>query len=162
MSCSEIATCLGIKLNTAMNAIQRMRDLKKRSNSEAGKLSYKHGRKATCFWTGKKQPPEMVEKRIAPIRGENHCKWIDGKSRRTYRKLVKKEKCFLCGLKESLCIHHIDFNHYNDNPENLQVLCCHCHLRIHRKQYWEDYYNGIIKRVHKYKKRRKESLRSKQ
>jgi hypothetical protein len=159
MSCSEMAKYLNIKLNTAMNAIQRMHDLKKRSYSESAKLSYKHGRKATSFWTGKKQPPEMIEKRIAPIRGKNNYMWKDGKSRRTYRKLIIKDKCFLCGIKHSLSIHHIDFNHYNDDPKNLRVLCVHCHHSIHSKRYWDQYYKGIVKRPCKYKKRRKESLR---
>ena len=46
---------------------------------------------------------------------------------------IKEEKCELCGLsvwlntRLPLELHHKDGNHYNNNLENLQILCPNCH-----------------------------------
>lgn len=40
--------------------------------------------------------------------------------------------CESCGYSEVLDLHHIDFNHGNNNPENHSVLCPNCHAKIHR------------------------------
>lgn len=47
---------------------------------------------------------------------------------------IKEEKCERCGLSEwmgqpiPLELHHIDFNHYNNDLSNLQILCSNCHM----------------------------------
>ena len=49
----------------------------------------------------------------------------------------KEEVCERCGLKEwmgkpiPLELHHKDFNHYNNNLDNLQILCSNCHMQVH-------------------------------
>ena len=49
----------------------------------------------------------------------------------------KEEKCEICGLTEwmgkpiPLELHHKDFNHHNNDIENLQILCSNCHMQIH-------------------------------
>lgn len=52
-------------------------------------------------------------------------------------KLIKKAggKCENCGIDDPvvLTIHHKDGNPRNDNPDNLQVLCYNCHIRLHRQ-----------------------------
>lgn len=46
---------------------------------------------------------------------------------------IKKYKCEICGLSEwqgkpiPLELHHIDCNHFNNNLDNLQILCPNCH-----------------------------------
>jgi len=41
-------------------------------------------------------------------------------------------KCVLCkSFSYSNHIHHIDKNHYNNNPFNLTCLCESCHILIH-------------------------------
>lgn len=46
---------------------------------------------------------------------------------------IKKEQCEICGVliwqgvKLPLELHHKDGNHYNNNFENLQILCPNCH-----------------------------------
>ena len=46
---------------------------------------------------------------------------------------IKEGKCEKCGVSEwmqepiSLELHHIDDNHYNNNFDNLQILCPNCH-----------------------------------
>jgi hypothetical protein len=45
---------------------------------------------------------------------------------------IDKTACFFCQKKEKLIVHHLDFNHTNNNPENLVVLCTNCHRRFHQ------------------------------
>lgn len=43
-------------------------------------------------------------------------------------------KCQLCNktiLETDLVVHHIDYNHNNNDPENLITLCKGCHYLIH-------------------------------
>lgn len=46
---------------------------------------------------------------------------------------IKEDKCELCGISEwfgvhlPLELHHIDGNHYNNDFNNLQILCPNCH-----------------------------------
>jgi hypothetical protein len=94
------------------------------------------------YWLGKEQPPEMVESRVSKIRGEKHYLWKGGKDKRQYRNLIVKELCDICGSKDNLGIHHKDLDHYNDNPDNLQVLCVSCHLSLHKKLYWDAIHSG--------------------
>lgn len=50
---------------------------------------------------------------------------------------IKEYKCEICGLTEwmgvpiPLELHHMDFNHHNNNLSNLQLLCPNCHAIIH-------------------------------
>lgn len=50
---------------------------------------------------------------------------------------IKEFKCECCGLSEwmgrpiPLELHHIDFNHYNNDISNLQILCANCHMQAH-------------------------------
>lgn len=49
----------------------------------------------------------------------------------------KENKCECCGLSEwmgrpiPLELHHIDFNHFNNSLDNLQILCSNCHMQAH-------------------------------
>ena len=42
-------------------------------------------------------------------------------------------ECVICGfnIKSSLQLHHIDFNHDNNDPDNHIILCANCHCQIH-------------------------------
>ena len=46
-------------------------------------------------------------------------------------------KCTMCGLKENLCVHHVDrvrvCNDKYNEEKNLTVLCRSCHMKFHRK-----------------------------
>ena len=50
---------------------------------------------------------------------------------------LKEAKCECCGLSEwmgkpiPLELHHKDFNHHNNNLDNLQILCSNCHMQAH-------------------------------
>jgi 5-methylcytosine-specific restriction endonuclease McrA len=48
--------------------------------------------------------------------------------------LSKMFKCEECGkTHQLLIIHHKDFNPFNDDPDNLQLLCPKCHYKKHRE-----------------------------
>ena len=142
MSSRDIADTLGANLNTVVSAMSRA-GISNRTPGETSKLQFADGRREpTRYWEGKTQPKEMVEKRIAPIRGENHYLWKGGAHRRYYRNVVAKEQCVRCHAKANLGIHHVDFDHYHDDPENLQVLCVSCHMSIHKKAYWDAIHDG--------------------
>jgi len=113
--------------------------LRKKESSirSASKLS-----NTTKYWLGKKQPAEMVERRVSKIRGDKHWCWKGGRARRPYRRKIKKSVCGKCGTTKSLGIHHKDFDHYNDAPENLEVLCVGCHMSLHKTAYWKAVHSG--------------------
>lgn len=50
-------------------------------------------------------------------------------------KRKNKMKCEMCGfVPEAPCqmdVHHIDWDHSNNKPDNLQVLCANCHRLEH-------------------------------
>ena len=143
MSAREIAEHLGLKLNTIASALRRY-DITNRTPEETKALQKERGivHDTGRYWLGKKQPAEMIEKRASKIRGENHYLWKGGKDRRGYRNNITKVKCSNCGSKLNLAIHHIDYDHYNDEPENLQVLCVSCHISLHKQNYWDAIHAG--------------------
>ncbi len=55
----------------------------------------------------------------------------------SYRKLAfdnLPHVCDECGyekIKDVLEVHHVNFNHYDDWLENLQILCPTCHRELH-------------------------------
>lgn len=50
---------------------------------------------------------------------------------------LKENRCECCGLSEwmgkpiPLELHHKDGNHWNNDLENLQILCANCHMQAH-------------------------------
>ena len=47
------------------------------------------------------------------------------------RKIVPKGPCNRCGKPDALDVHHLDGNHQNNSPENLERICRSCHIREH-------------------------------
>ena len=49
----------------------------------------------------------------------------------------KERRCEVCGLDEwmgkpiPLELHHKDFNHYNNELDNLMIVCSNCHMQLH-------------------------------
>lgn len=54
-------------------------------------------------------------------------------SRNAEYKLFKKKFCEECNIDYNLHIHHINNNHIDNHPENLQTLCGNCHVKAHSK-----------------------------
>jgi len=147
LSDGEIAKELGINKNTVAGGLYRLSKkglLEMRSLSDAIRLGYQKGTRTppSAWWLGRKQPPEMVEKRISKIRGENHYLWKGALHHRSYRDMIDKEECAKCGSKEQLLIHHINEDHSDNTLENLQVLCSPCHTTLHKTKYWEEVRKG--------------------
>lgn len=141
-STGELAEKYGVAPSTVVSLLRRL-DVPRRNPKDAARIRTEHRRfKITKYWQGKKQPPEMVEKRASKTRGEKHYLWKGGYNRRGYRNVIDKQKCVTCNITQNLSIHHIDFDHYNNTPENLQVLCVSCHMRLHKLAYWKAIRNG--------------------
>ena len=137
MSSGEIAEKCNVKPITVVSFLSRL-NIPRRSAKEAAKIRNESGRANTpSYWLGKTQPKEMVKKRIDKIRGENHYLWKGGFYNRDYKKVIKKVKCGNCDSRMNLGIHHINLDHYDNSPKNLQVLCVSCHMSLHKKLYWE-------------------------
>ena len=43
-----------------------------------------------------------------------------------------ERECATCGFTKGLETHHIDWNHDNSNPDNLEKLCKYCHMQAHK------------------------------
>lgn len=48
------------------------------------------------------------------------------------RKLVPEGPCAACGKPDAIDVHHLDGNHTNNDPANLQRTCRSCHTKAHR------------------------------
>ena len=135
-STGEIAEQYNVAATTVVGFLRRIGE-PRRNPKEAAKIRTTSGRHQPArYWEGKKQPADMVEKRVSKIRGKNHYLWKGGKSRRDYRKVKTKINCEKCNATTNLGIHHKDYDHYNNNPKNLQTLCVSCHMSLHKSQYW--------------------------
>jgi len=60
--------------------------------------------------------------------------------------------CCICGLHQDeltgwhkkLSVHHIDYNKYNLNPDNLITLCVSCHSKTnHNREKWINHFKNI-------------------
>jgi len=143
LSCKAIAESIGGCKPVSVHSRLVRAGVQMRSLKEASALALSTGRlKPKAHWSGKKQPAEMVEKRIAKIRGKKHYAYKDGLSVREYRGKVAKVVCESCAARTNLCIHHKDFDHYNNSESNLSVLCVSCHLSLHKARYWESLKSG--------------------
>lgn len=69
--------------------------------------------------------------------GARNGRYLHGKETTIYRTMIEKTACDHCGATSDLCIHHRDEDHYNNVPDNLQVLCNPCHNRMHKQAWWD-------------------------
>lgn len=47
------------------------------------------------------------------------------------RQIKQRKQCATCAATAALHVHHKDRNPANNTPENLEVLCASCHLKLH-------------------------------
>ena len=62
------------------------------------------------------------------------CKRTITPSESLYRKLAFEQypnKCCLCESKNNLIVHHRNFDHKNNDINNLQIVCRKCHYKLH-------------------------------
>lgn len=55
------------------------------------------------------------------------------------------KKCWVCGEKKIVSVHHVNHKHYDDSPENLAPLCPTHHQYLHSR-----YKNEILPIVKEY------------
>lgn len=104
---------------------------------------------ATEFKIGDK-PPHTGQLR-PEITGPNHPNWRGGSSRyprgwnREFKAVIRNRdgyRCQICGVDEItsdrvLCVHHIDYDKTNLQPNNLVTLCRSCHGKTSwNREYW--------------------------
>jgi len=98
---------------------------------------------------------------------KNHPSYIDGRKLNPYPNefLRLKEKiknrdtytCQNCGMTEEehiivigygLTCHHIDYDKYNNNLDNLITLCTWCNVRANKnRDYWTEYYQQKVQKL---------------
>jgi 5-methylcytosine-specific restriction endonuclease McrA len=125
----------------------------KHSEETKRKISENHSRHNL----GKHLSDETKRKLSEANRGEKHPQWKGGISFEIYpttwkndlkESIRKRDKhiCQFCKkhqleLKEKLSIHHIDYNKYNLNPNNLISLCRNCHAKTNfNRENWINYF----------------------
>lgn len=133
---------------------------KKLSNEHKKKLSLAKIGKTSSF-KGKKHTEESKKKnsnsRKGQCIGKDNPNWNGGSSFLPYsvdwtqtlkRSIRERDKytCQLCGKKQTektFCVHHIDYDKKNCNPNNLITLCRSCHNKTNSKHdYWIDYFTN--------------------
>jgi len=74
-----------------------------------------------------------------PRSGKDNGNYKHGKNAgiHAYRHAKPIEACERCRGTQNLCVHHTDFDHYNNHPDNLQILCVSCHSSVHKQAYWD-------------------------
>ena len=72
-----------------------------------------------------------------PQKGKRPANYVDGRYSTLYRQLIDKDSCGQCGRSDQLVIHHTNFNHYDNNTDNLDILCNSCHSRLHKLVWWQ-------------------------
>lgn len=102
----------------------------KKHTDETKKKISKKNKGNICYFKGmnKKNNPEII---TWGLKGKLHPNWNGGIT--IYRNLIEIKECSLCKKNQNLEVHHIDKNRHNNNLNNLQVLCCSCHAKIHKK-----------------------------
>ena len=60
---------------------------------------------------------------------------------------IRTRDCFVCQIckKNGYIVHHIDYNKFNNNLDNLITLCQSCHMKTNfKREYWIKYFNNKI------------------
>jgi len=119
------------------------------------------------YWLGKKFSKIHKLKLSKINQMENNANWQGGKSFELYgiefnnelKEQIKKRdnhqcqecKVFEIKLKRKLCIHHIDYNKKNNNPNNLISLCLSCHMKTNfKREDWIKYFKTNAKNKYYY------------
>ena len=113
----EIARRLNCKVDT-LKSYYKKRNIEYSGNQSRKGISHKEQRKDIILYLNGNTSNSSKRKRL-----------ID--------EGIKEEKCEICGLSEwmgqpiPLELHHKDFNHFNNEISNLQILCSNCHMQAH-------------------------------
>jgi hypothetical protein len=105
----------------------------------------------------KEEKLKMGKNRKGLTAGVKHPNWRGGISTnpysvdwtQTFKRSIRERDnytCQLCGKLQgdlAFCVHHIDYDKLNSNPNNLITLCHKCHVKTNfNREYWENLLNG--------------------
>ena len=93
-------------------------------------------------------------------RNKGDLEWNDGikATNDSVHPIVKKKQgkpslptrkcrvCIVCGFEHGLEIHHKDWNHENNHPDNLQMMCKYCHSQAHKLG--KPLFERMVERMH--------------
>ena len=143
--------------------VERAREIKQKNRiaHKGKKLSEETKKKLSLVGKGrifsKQHKKKMSEKAKLRI-GEKNPAWKGGKSFEPYgfefdeklKKVIRQRDKFVCQIcrKNGFCVHHIDYNKKNNNPNNLITLCRICHgYTNHDREKWRNFFNGIKQKI---------------
>lgn len=140
--------------------------LQKVSKNVSETLKKKYRNKELISPMKDKEHTKKTRKKISKsLSGSKHPNWIENRSFLIYSDEFNKElkqnirkrddyRCQECfrhqselydknGKKYSLCVHHIDYNKKNNNPDNLISLCFACHSQTnYKREDWINYFQN--------------------
>lgn len=99
--------------------------------------------------------PVRISKKTNQVHSECYlCREKNNKHKKSrHNRVARKNKakgncCRLCGfiaaVSAQLDIDHIDGDHSNNDPSNLQVICANCHrLKTYQNRDWEKKKEGV-------------------
>ena len=109
------------------------------------------------YWTGRKMSLEHRRKlskaKIGLLKGAKCHLWRGGifldpyptNWTKTLRRSIRerdKYTCKVCGIKQAIYVHHIDYNKKNCNSNNLITLCHSCHAKTNsNREKWIRFFN---------------------
>jgi len=105
--------------------------------------------------------PEVKIKHSASIIGPKHWNWRGGISKLPYafefdnklKDQIRERDNYTCqkcnrpqsDFKETLTVHHIDYNKKNSDPVNLITLCISCNVKVNKnREYWTKYFQAMV------------------
>lgn len=151
----------GMKGKCSKETIEKIRIAnlgKHHSEDTKKKMSESH--KGNNHLLGHKHSDETRKKMSLSRSGEKHYNWQGGKSFEPYttdwtltlKRSIRERDNYTCQLCSNIqadreyCVHHIDYNKKNCNPDNLITLCLSCHFKTNTKRnYWIKYFKKGIK-----------------
>lgn len=137
LSQDEIGFLAGVSKHTIRTWVRKHKLQKELGSWSVGKDPHNKGKSMSDYEPLKVSSSRLKGKPSTQRRGELNSNWRGDKTKspRDRAKLwYKAEECVVCGAtKEDRRIerHHRDGDIYNNNPENILILCSYCHKQAH-------------------------------
>jgi len=137
---------------------------KKRSLDDRKKMSDAQFKNPNRYWFGKHVSKEHKEKSSKGWfkKGQTPHNFNNYSSREPYsvdwsktlRRSIRERDKYICQLcKEpqgdrALCVHHIDYNKKNCDPDNLISLCLKCHIKTNQdREFWTKFFKNNNQKI---------------